>query len=245
MNKLPYSLLIATSLLISNPTQAQSSNKINNNQNAIEMMDNSDILSNITKRTWTEIPGIYKKKLEDFFSSNKNMKDPELWKFTEDFIVEQMNKNPWMDNTNRLIFLLDLIYEKNTWKNIYEWEDWDEKRLNDFEEYLDTIEETGNTYVKLIKEYTQKLFEKYDEQSAKAREQSAKAREQSAKSLTSSLENLARFYNRYKKDPSTIKDEEVRQRKEKGNEVILRCKEEEIDYKLKLSPEMLKFYGVE
>ena len=71
---------------------------------------------------------------------------------------------------------------------------------------------------------------------------------QSAESLISSLENLARFYNRYKKDPSTIKDDEVKQRKENWKQVIQRCKEckdEKINYKDKLTPEMLKFYGEE
>ena len=106
------------------------------------------------------------------------------------------------------------------------------------------MEEWINESEKKINE-SQKKIKEYDEQSAKAREQSAKAREQSAESLTSSLENLARFYNRYKKDPSTIKDDEVKQRKEVWKKVIQRCKDDKIDYKAKLSPEMLKFYGVE
>ena len=50
--------------------------------------------------------------------------------------------------------------------------------------------------------------------SAEARQQSAEARQQSAEALTSSLDNLVRFYNRYKKDPSTIKDDELTWRKE-------------------------------
>jgi len=52
------------------------------------------------------------------------------------------------------------------------------------------------------------------QQSAEARQQSAEARQQSAEALTSSLDNLVRFYNRYKKDPSTIKDDELTWRKE-------------------------------
>ena len=52
------------------------------------------------------------------------------------------------------------------------------------------------------------------QQSAEARQQSAESRQQSAEALTSSLDNLVRFYNRYKKDPSTIKDEELTRRKE-------------------------------
>ena len=61
----------------------------------------------------------------------------------------------------------------------------------------------------------------YDRRIAEARQQSAdydrriaEARQQSAEALTSSLDNLVRFYNRYKKDPSTIKDEELTRRKE-------------------------------
>ncbi|MCR4826417.1 MAG: hypothetical protein K5882_05635 [Bacteroidales bacterium] len=53
-----------------------------------------------------------------------------------------------------------------------------------------------------------------NELSANAQQRSAEADRRSAEALTSSLENLARFYNRYKKDPSTIKDDEVTRRKE-------------------------------
>ena len=53
-----------------------------------------------------------------------------------------------------------------------------------------------------------------NELSAEARQRSAEADRRSAEALNSALENIIRFYNRYKKDPSTIKDEELTRRKE-------------------------------
>ena len=83
------------------------------------------------------------------------------------------------------------------------------------------------------------------QRSAEYRQQSAEYRQQSAEALNSSLENIVWFYNRYKKDPNTIRDEEVKEWKEMGKGVIQRCIEMNIDYKAKLSNEMLQFYGIE
>ena len=253
MNKLPYSLLIATSLLISNPTQAQSSNKINNDQNTIEMIDNSDILSNITKRTWIEIPEIYKKKLEDFFSTNRAMKNSKLAKFTENFIVEQMDKNPWIDEKSRLIFMLDCVHEKHTWKNIYDWDDWNEKMLNDFENFLDDIEKAWNNYVQLFEIYLQNLsadaekkineskkkIKEYDEQSAELDKQSAELDKQSAKNREIIEKNIKKrfmedvpdFYQKYITNPQVITQNDIDFMRKSTKSFIDDCEKYWHDYK--------------
>ena len=57
--------------------------------------------------------------------------------------------------------------------------------------------------------------DEYEKQSAEYKRQSAEYKRQSAEALNSSLENIAWFYNRYKKDPNSIPDEELNQWKEK------------------------------
>ena len=185
-----------------------------------------------------------------------------------------MKRNPWISEENRLLFNRSSIYWWISKKFLYDrLDDENEFRANEYEKVLKQINEAYENYKNWFKTYmeewinesekkineSKKKIKEYDEQSAKAREQSAVAREQSAEldkqsaelskqsaeSLASSLEKLARFYNRYKKDPSTIRDDEVKQRKEIWKKVIQRCKDGKIDYKAKLSTEMLKFYGVE
>ena len=85
----------------------------------------------------------------------------------------------------------------------------------------------------------------YDRRIAEAQQRSAEAQQRGAEAITSSLDNLVWFYNRYKKDPSTILEGEIKQWKELCKKVVSRCKEENIDYKAKLSKDMLKFYGIE
>lgn len=222
--------VVVCALFLMNLSRTNAQN-VSNQTKTIAEVSTSDILSNITKRTWVDIPEIYRKKLEDFISNSKVMQDDDWRKFTEDFIVDKMKSDRGIKKENQELFIRDCIYEKNTWKNIYEWEDWDEERLNEYEEALDYIEQAWKDYIEWFNTYMQNLI--------------ADAQQRSANALNSSLENLVRFYNRYKKDPSTIKDEEVRQRKAKGNEVILRCKEIWLDYKLKLTKEIREFYGVE
>ena len=258
-SKLPYAMIIAASLAIANPPKSNAHNSMNYDKDTTEIVADSNIIANIAKRTWVDIPEIYRKKLEDFISNSKVMQDDDWRKFTEDFIVDKMKSDRGIKKENQELFIRDCIYEKNTWKNIYEWEDWDEERLNEYEEALDYIEQAWKDYIEWFNTYMQNLIADAQQRSADAQQRSADAQQRSADAqqrsadaqqrsadaLNSSLENLVRFYNRYKKDPSTIKDEEVRQRKAKGNEVILRCKDGKVDYKAKLSPEMLKFYGVE
>ncbi len=47
------------------------------------------------------------------------------------------------------------------------------------------------------------------------------------------------------KNPNSVKQEEKNRMKESAKHIIQRCKEFNIDYKSKLSPEVRKFYGIE
>ena len=61
----------------------------------------------------------------------------------------------------------------------------------------------------------------------------------------SRLENLVKFYSLYKKDPKTIYPDEIAYMRNSAKEIVQDCKEYNIDYKKELTPEMLKFYGIE
>ena len=173
-----------------------------------------------------------------------------------------MKKDWWISKQNQLLFIWSKIYEWIAQTKLYKL--LDDTDINRRSEYKKSLKQIANCY----EEY-EKWFKTYMEtwiavarqqsavarqQSAVARQQSAVARQQSAVALNSSLKNLARFYNRYKKDPSSIKAEEVRQWKEKWRQVIQWCKDLWIDYRAILLKEVwdkrkvdaiLKFYGVE
>ena len=56
---------------------------------------------------------------------------------------------------------------------------------------------------------------------------------------------MIRFYNNYKNNPNNIKPEEIKQAKALAERIIDNCKYYHIDYKSKLSKEMLRFYDIE
>jgi heterodisulfide reductase subunit B len=70
-------------------------------------------------------------------------------------------------------------------------------------------------------------------------------RQKIAKTTSSRLENLVKFYSLYKKDPKTIYPDEIAYMRNSAKEIVQDCKEYNIDYKKELTPEMLKFYGIE
>ena len=92
----------------------------------------------------------------------------------------------------------------------------------------------------------------YDRRSAEADRRSAEYDRRIAeydkeitKKTSSRLENLVKFYSLYKKDPKTVYPDEIARMKVSAKEIVQDCKEYNIDYKKELTPEMLKFYGIE
>ena len=59
------------------------------------------------------------------------------------------------------------------------------------------------------------------------------------------IDKLIEFYNLYKNDPSSVKPEFINQSIQNSKKIIQNCKQYNIDYKSKLSPEIRKFYGIE
>jgi len=264
--KLWYALVLAGLLDINTPTYAQTNTPIK---------DATEQVQPQIDKAWIQIPSIYQGKLDEFLKSNNVMKDNDAKNFTEDFISKEIESDRWISKENQLLFIRHSIYKQITNQDLYDGKDNDSKISEDFNNKLVNIriracwqkyknwitsymnelsteaDKKSAEYRQQSAEYRQQSAEyrqqsaEYRQQSTEYRQQSAEYRQQSAEALNSSLENLVRFYNRYKKDPSSIKDEEVKQRKEQGKDVIQRCKEVKIDYKAKLSNEMLKFYGIE
>ena len=237
-NKLPYTLLLVSLLSLNNPAEAKTIDTYNFNQEGVEVLADCNIASNTEKRTWTVLPRLYVDKIKFFVANNELMKKHSAAEFTENFIVDQMKSNRWISKQNQLLFIWDAIYEQITKKNFYDWEDWDNNRLSEFENAMDSIEKCWKKYKKDFMAYM-------EWRSAEARQQSVEARREIINTTNTWLEQLIKFYNLYKKNSSSIKENELKEMKEFSVRMINNCKQYNIDYKTKLSPEVRNFYGID
>ena len=197
-----------------------------------------DIVDRLDAALGVSLPSDYKSKVKDFAKTNKVLKDGDGCAFTEGFIKEQMKQNWGISKSNQLIFVWSAIYNKLTNNDLYDGSDGNDKRLDEFGDVIDNIEQCGNKYVDDINAYMKKL-------SAEYRQQSAEYRQQSIDATLQGLNNLKRFYNYYKEDPQKTKEEDIQEFKDHSKWIISNCKKYNIDYKSKLSPEVMKFYGIE
>ena len=200
-----------------------------------------DLVDRVSQAVGVELPSEYQGKVKEFVRTDKVMVKESAAAFTDQYIQEQMKANWGIDRQNQLLFIWDAIYEQVTKKNFYDGEDGNKQRLADFEEAMDNIEICGKKY--------KQDFIAYMEQ------RSAEARQQSAEATKSGLQDLIRFYNYYKENPSLVKDKDFKFFKENAEKwIIPNCKKYNIDYKAILRKELgdeqkvkdlLKFYGIE
>ena len=211
-------------------------------QNSVE------IFGRLDKTLGVKLPAEYGTRFQYFVTKNRLFSDKGVTQFTENFITEQMRTDWGISKQNQLIFVWDAIYEQITSKNIYTGEDGDDKRLKEFEKAMDRIEQCGKQYYTGFRAYMQ--------------QRSADAERRSADAVKSIIQNdsiwvgnnMIEFYNTYNKNPKIIKQSEIDFMKKGTSEVIIECKEYNIDYRAILLKEMgdknkvdaiLKFYGVE
>ena len=214
------------------------------------------IVDRLDKKLDVKLPNDYETKVKEFLDTcfwnvkskdNNTMRDikTRMQNFTEQFIVEQM-KNDWgIDRQNQLLFIWDKIICIIIGKSNNVLFDGNTKRQQDFKKAVSHVRNCREKYKEGIMPLVNEVNAEYDRRIAEAQQRSAEAQQRGAEAITSSLDNLVWFYNRYKKDPSTILEGEIKQWKELCKKVVSRCKEENIDYKAKLSKDMLKFYGIE
>ena len=228
-----------------------------------------DLVDRVSQAVGVELPSEYQGKVKEFVRTDKVMVKESAAAFTDQYIQEQMKANWGIDRQNQLLFIWDAIYEQVTKKNFYDGEDGNKQRLADFEEAMDNIEICGKKYKQDFIAYMEQRSAEARQQSAEARQQSAEARQQSAEArqqsaearqqsaeaTKSGLQDLIRFYNYYKENPSLVKDKDFKFFKENAEKwIIPNCKKYNIDYKAILRKELgdeqkvkdlLKFYGIE
>lgn len=205
---------------------------------SVEVVQGPDIISNIQRRIWISVPNEYSQKLKNFISTNKIMEDSGSAKFTEDFIVKEMQTNRWISKQNQLLFIRAHIYNEITNTYLYDCTDGNNSRLNEYGNVMNIAENCWKKYRNAYIAYTK-------QRSADADKRSADANNEIIKTTYRRLNQLIEFYNLYKNNSSSIKQEDLVWMKNNAKDVVKTCKEYDIDYKAKLSPEVRRFYDID
>ena len=124
--------------------------------------------------------------------------------------------------------------------------------MADFENVMDRVEQCWKSYNSGFKAYMRQVAADADRRAADADRRATDAdrdfnnsRQENIRLTNKWLNQLIEFYNLYRRNPSSIKQDEIRQTKEYAKHVIQNCKQYNINYKAKLSPEVRRFYGID
>ena len=93
LGKLSQVLALCTILSVANPTEMRADNIMDGSMQNVEVVQNSNIINNIKIRTGVSLPSAYAQELQVFVQNSKILDDDGIKRFTEDFIVKQMQSN--------------------------------------------------------------------------------------------------------------------------------------------------------
>lgn len=215
-----WAAVLATFLNLSNWLDAKASTIIDNTKENIEQIIYSDIVNNVTQRTGVKLPAWYEEKVRDFVNQCDLLKDPQLAKITEDFIVEKMNKNLWIDKRNQGACYWTLCFGLLLGKDLYPWpwEDDNYQMAEDFKRILPILTNDLQEYSDIT---TPRI----------------------ATLIYTELDDLVQLYNSFKEDPQSVSQSDIDVARQKLRELIPICEQFDIDYRKKLAIAQ-EFYGI-
>ena len=221
-----------------------------------DVSSTSTIIDRLDKKLWVSVPAEYSAKLLKFVLNDTIMRTRSATAYTEEFIINEMKKDWWINKQNQLLFIWSKIYGWISQRKLYNWlDDIDENRGSEYKNSLRQIANCYEEYKKWFRTYIEKWIADADR-----RISDADRRISDAIKKTMCLDsiwvknNMMEFYNMYNDKPGIIKDEEIKFMKEHTKEIIEDCKKFGIDYRAILLKEVwdkrkveeiLKFYGVE
>ena len=239
--------ILAGALFLMNPSWANAQSTSNQTRTKAEIYT-STILDRLNQKVWISLPAEYSGKVLDFVLNDTIMRTRSATDYTEEFIINEMKKDRWINKQNQLLFIWSKIYGWISQKKLYNrLDDENESRSAEYKKSLKQIATCYEEYKKWFKTYM-------DIKSAEARQQSAEARQEAIQSISNSLGWIIIFYNSYKKNIDVVKQNEIDEAKRLAKNIITQCKKYWIDYRSILLKEvwdkkkvdgMLKFYGIE
>ena len=197
-----------------------------------------DIVDRVSKAVGVRMPSEYEANIRE----NEEFMDlfdyQKASNFTEQFIKDQMSTDWGIDKQNQLLFIWDAIYEQVTKNQIYTGEDGNSQRLKEFEKVMEITEECGKKYKAEFRAYMRKLY-------VEIKQRSAEARQKSVEITRKGISALISYWKLCKEYPNAVDINELDETKKYAKYVLNCCNEYNIDYKKELTPEILKFYGIE
>ena len=214
------------------------------------------------------IPDEFNQKLFDFVVNDTIMRTRSATAYTEEFIINEMQKDWWISKQNQLLFIWSKIYAWISQKKLYNWlDDTNEDRRSEYKKTLRQIANCYDEYKKWFKTYMETKSAEADRRSAEADRRSAEYKKQSAEADRRSAEiikeikedapswikEMVKYYNLCIKSPETNDENEMRVVKNAAKDIIQTYKKFWIDYKALILKEVwdkkkvdnvLKFYGV-
>ena len=231
------------------------------NQSIEKVEVSSTILDILNQKVWVKLPTEYIDKISNFITNNKTLQKEIAAKFTEDFIVKEMQSDWWINKQNQLLFIYCAIWY-NYNQDFYTWEDWDKNRLSEFEKVIDFIEDCQRRYKEEFISYMQQRSADADRRISDADRRISDADRRSAEAIKKIMQQdsiwlkkiMIEFYKIYVRNPNAVKKEDIDFAKESTKTIIGDCKKFWIDYRAILLKEVwdkrkvdkiLDYYGVE
>lgn len=231
-----------------------------------------DLLSRLDKATGVTLPDGYGKKVADFVRTNFVMQNKDALAFTEQFIVEKMKEDWGINRQNQLLFVWYAIHDNVVGEDLYDGEDGNDARLEDFETAVENVDACGEAFFDGFMVWMMARCDEYDRQSAEYQRQSAEYEKQSAEyekqiakaeqeilqSLKLSISGIMIFYDTYLIDPdkeSVESRERLSKFRGKVQDVYGIAKKYNFDYKAeilkavggdeKMAKDIFKLFGIE
>ena len=251
LSKFVYPVALFSLLNLANIHDVQAQSNESNNKVNTELSV-EEFVSQLDKKLWVALPAGYDSKVRNFVQNNYVMGSNNVRIFTQNFILDEMKKNRWISKQNQLLFIRYSIYYSIEKKDLYDWTDWDERRLEEFDATLDFIENCGESYINNLNIYINKYVEETRQRTEETRQRTEESKQCTEESIrhimaldSAWLKSLNNIYDLYKKDPSSVTAWELEQAKKSAAHIVSDCKKYGIDYKKLLSPEVRRFYGIE
>ena len=211
------------------------------------------IFDRLDKKLGVKLPNEYQTKVREWIDTcgwiveskdNNTIRDikKRMQNFTEQFIVEQMKEDWGIDRQNQLLFIWDAIIDKIVGKEIYDGEDGNSKRLQEFEKALDNLEACGEKYKEGIMPLVNEASAEYDRQIAANKQQIAESKQKAIMEIKKSCDAIIIIYDCYLIDPKGVNLEEC---KKAAKNMIQVCKEAGYNYKEEILPVLRQKVGDE
>ena len=119
--------------------------------------NSTNLLDKMNQRFALDIPASYSNKLRGFVSNSATLNLDVAANYTESFIIKQMATDQGISKSNQYLFIWDRIYAVLSNSELYDGNDGDEKRYNEYETAFDFVLSCEKEYKENLKEVLENI----------------------------------------------------------------------------------------